>query len=92
MQIPGPGYGQGGGPHGHSGNCKLLKGRMEMETPLVENSITESVRIKELQERRVRNFQNIRAGRVPPAKTPEERFLEFRLSSEHPSRVFRRLL
>ncbi len=63
-----------------------------METPLVENSITECVRIRELQERRAKTFQNIRAGRVPPANTPEERFLEFRLSSEHPSRVLRRLL
>ena len=91
MQIPGTGDGRGDGPHGHSGNCKLLKGRTEMETPLVENSITECVRIRERQERRARNFQNIRAGRVPPANTAEERFLEFRLSSEHPSRVCPRL-
>ena len=63
-----------------------------METPMVENSITESVRIRELQERRTRNFQNIRTGRVSPAPTPEQRFLEFRLSSEHPSRLLRRML
>ena len=63
-----------------------------METPMVENSITECVRLKALQERRQRTFQNIALGRVPPGDTAEKRFLEFRLPSDHPSRVLRRLL
>ena len=59
---------------------------------MVENSITECVRIEEMQERRMRTFQSIAAGRVAPGDTPEKRFLEFRLSSEHPSRLLRRML
>ena len=37
-------------------------------------------------------FAAIRAGQLSPATTPEERFLEFRFPSEHPSTLLRRLL
>jgi isocitrate lyase len=57
-----------------------------------QNSITERVQVHDLSERRNRNWENIAAGRVPPAATAEERFLEFRFPAEHPSRQLRRLL
>lgn len=37
-------------------------------------------------------FDDIRAGRVQPAATPEERFREFRFPKEHPSTLLRRML
>ena len=63
-----------------------------MENPIIENSITSRVQIDNRLERRIRNFENIRNGRMQPADTPEERFLEFRFPSEHPSTTLRRLL
>ena len=63
-----------------------------MENPTIENSITSRFQVEERLERRVRNFQNIRAGRVGPAETPEERFLEFRFPDEHPSKQLRRMM
>lgn len=60
--------------------------------PIVENSITECVRIRDLQERRRRSFQNVASGRVLPGDSPEKRFLEFRLPSEHPGQRLRHLL
>lgn len=63
-----------------------------METPIAENSITECVRLRELAERRARTFENIRGGRVQPADTPEERFLEFRFPDEPAGRTLRRLM
>jgi isocitrate lyase len=63
-----------------------------MEMPTVENSITECVRLREAAERRARTFANIRAGRIAPGETPEQRFLEFRFDPEHPSKLLRRLL
>ncbi|HUJ75542.1 MAG TPA: isocitrate lyase/phosphoenolpyruvate mutase family protein, partial [bacterium] len=59
---------------------------------MISNSITERVTLQQLAERRARNWQNIVAGRVPAGATPEERFLEFRFPTEHPSAQLRRLL
>jgi len=59
---------------------------------MVENSITERLQVNELAERRTRNWQNIAAGRVAPASTPDGRFQEFRFPSEHPSAQLRRML
>ena len=63
-----------------------------MEMPLNFNSITERVRMREQVERRAGNFENVLAGRVKPAVTPEGRFQEFRFPAEHPSTLLRRLL
>lgn len=40
----------------------------------------------------VKNFEDIRAGKVKPSETPEERFLEFRFPTEHPATQLRRML
>jgi len=56
------------------------------------NSIIERVQLNEMAERRVRNWQNVVAGRVPPGETPELRFQEFRFPAEHPATQLRRML
>ena len=63
-----------------------------MDNPNFENSITARVQLDEPLERRTRNIQNIRAGRVQPATTAEERFLEFRFPEEAPSKQLRRMM
>ncbi|MCZ6559227.1 MAG: isocitrate lyase/phosphoenolpyruvate mutase family protein [SAR324 cluster bacterium] len=63
-----------------------------MHMPITSNSITECVRIAGQKERRACGFENILAGRIAPAETPEQRFLEFRFPTEHPSTLLRRLL
>ncbi len=37
-------------------------------------------------------WNDIVAGHATPAETPEERFLEFRFPTEHPSTLLRRML
>ena len=59
---------------------------------MVENSITERVRLNELAERRTRTWRNIAAGRVAAAPTPDGRFQEFRFPAEHPATQLRRML
>ena len=59
---------------------------------MVENSITERIQVSEMIERRDRSFDNIVAGRVKPAETPEERYKEFRFSSQHASSLLRQLI
>ncbi|MBI3994157.1 MAG: isocitrate lyase/PEP mutase family protein [Candidatus Lambdaproteobacteria bacterium] len=59
---------------------------------MVENSITERIQVSEMIERRQRTFDNIVAGRVKPAETPEERYKEFRFPSQHASSLLRQML
>jgi isocitrate lyase len=40
----------------------------------------------------IRHWEEIAAGKRPPAATPEERFQEFRFPKEHPSAQLRRML